>query len=128
MKRRADDNDLYMTIQASRGVIDFTATGVSYTVTVMQKDKTTSKVIKMMHMGCYPKAIIKTKWNSGKSESDIDNQYILLTTVRGEDVFVPYHTDKRAFNKVHGGHGIQFIADEVCLNDWYDAIWKASER
>lgn len=128
MKRRAEDNNLYLTVEASRGVIDFTAVGVTYTVTVMQKEKTTSKVIKMMHMGCYPKAIIKTKWNSTKSESDTENQYILLTTVRGEDVLIPYHTDKRAFNKVHWSHGMQFIADEVCLNDWYDAVWKAAER
>lgn len=128
MKRRSDDSNLYVTIQASRGVIDFTATGVTYTVTVMQKDKTTTKSIKLMHMGCYPKAVVKTKWNTGKSETDQKNQYVLLTTYRWEDILIPYHTDKRAFNKIHGSHGMQFIADEVCLNDWYDAIWKASER
>lgn len=126
-ERRVDQKDLYMTLQASRWVIDFSTTWVTYTVTTIREGKTNTKQIRLMHIWCFPKAIVKTKWNTGKSESENENKYILLTTKRWEDILIAYHTDKKAFNRVHWCHGMQFIWDEVCMNDWYEAIWEAGE-
>lgn len=126
--RRTDKQDLYMSIEASRWVIDFTTKWVTYTVNTQTKSWPSTKIQRLMHADCFPKWIVRTTWNTGKSESPEENIYIILSSNSGHDILIPYHTDKRAFNKRHGTHGLQFIGDEVCMNDFYQAIWETAKK
>lgn len=127
-RRSGDDKELYTSLQAARGVIDFSQTGVTYTITTQREWKTSTKTIRMTSFWCFPKALVKTKFMTSKVETANENKYILLALAWWEDILIPYHTDKKAFNKRHGSEWFMFIADEIALNDFYDAIWKAADR
>ncbi len=126
--RRVEKQELLMSIEAARGVIDFSITGVTYTVNTETKNGPSTKVLRLMHTWCYPKGVVRTTWNTSKSETADENIYIVLSNTSGDDTLIPYHTDKRAFNKRHGTHGLQFIGDEVAMNDFYHAIWETAKR
>lgn len=125
--RRTDKKELYLSIEAPRGVIDFTVAGVTYNITIQKEWRTHTKIVSLMHKACYPKWVVYTKVMMGKWETEQENRYILLSNDKEWDILIPYHTDKRNFNKTHGTHGIQFIADEVSMNDFYQAIWDACD-
>lgn len=125
--RRTEKKELFLSIEAPRGIIDFTVTGVTYNITVQKEGKTHTKIVSLMHKACYPKWVVYTKVVMGKWETEQENRYVLLSNDKEWDILIPYHTDKRNFNKFHGAHGIQFIADEVAMNDFYQAIWDACD-
>jgi len=126
--RRTDKKELYLSLPAPRWVIDFTINGVTYTITTQKDGRTQTKIVSLMHKACYPKGVVYTKVVMGKWETEQENRYILLSNDKEWDILIPYHTDKRNFNKTHGAHGIQFIADEVAMNDFYQAIWDACDE